>query len=75
MRDHTLSLPALELGPPQLRKQRALLLRRGCFMSTLAIRLVPAVDQRLVPALELWAVAQILRRCFGRVGWQLWAIF
>lgn len=73
MRDHTLSLPALELGPPQLRKQRALLLRRGCFMSTLAIHLAPAVDQRMC-RLQLWAVAQILRRCFGRLAWQLWAM-
>ena len=74
MRDHTLSLPAIELAPPQLRKQRALLLRRGCLMSTLAIRLVLAVDEHQ-RRLELWAVAQVLRRCFGRVAWQLWAMF
>jgi ubiquitin-protein ligase len=74
MRGHALSRPTLELAVALLRKQRALLLRRGCLMSTLAIRLVLAVDKRQC-RLALCAVAQILRRCFGRLGWQLWVMF
>jgi hypothetical protein len=54
-------------------RQRAQLLCCCCPLSTLSFHLAQAVNRRQHrDRFELWATAQIMKRCFGILAWRLW---